>query len=326
MFQDYQPLSVLQKLCPRRLRLRVMLGVALFGLGGVAGNAAQTFALATYNVENYLLEPAGTRPVKSEASRAAVGRTLLSARADIVALQEVGGHRALEDLRGGLRASGLEYPFTDLVYGYDTNIQVAVLSRFPIVGRRAYTNEGFLLRGRRFRMARGFSELEIRVAPAYRLTLINVHLKSQRETPEAAEDEIREQEALLLRRKIDQLLRADPKLNLAVVGDLNDLKNSAPLRILLGRGATALRDTRPGERLRESREEAFTAQESGSRQVTWTHYYDKEDVYSRLDYILISSGLGREWLPRQSLVLARPDWGLASDHRAVVASFTTVDR
>ena len=50
-----------------------------------------------------------------------------------------------------------------IVFGYDTNIQVAVLSRFPFTARRPHTNENYLLRGRRFRVSRGFVEAEIDV-------------------------------------------------------------------------------------------------------------------------------------------------------------------
>ena len=189
----------MQKLCPPAPH-RSWLATVAFATLLLTGYAADTFTVASFNVENYLLEPAGTRPAKSPESRSAVQRTLLTLRADVVALQEIGGIGALEELRGALRAGGLEYPYSELVGGYDTNIQVAVLSRLPILERRPHTNEGFLLRGRRFRTTRGIAELELQVTPHYRVTLINVHLKSQRETAEAAEDEIREQESLILRK------------------------------------------------------------------------------------------------------------------------------
>lgn len=54
--------------------------------------------------------------------------------------------------------------------------------------------------------------------------------------------------------------------------------------------------------------------------------FDKEDVYSRIDYILLSRGMEREWLNEETYVLSLPNWGIASDHRPVVAGFVAEDR
>jgi endonuclease/exonuclease/phosphatase family metal-dependent hydrolase len=61
------------------------------------------------------------------------------------------------------------------------------------------------------------------------------------------------------------------------------------------------------------------------RNITWTYHYGVEDTYSRVDYILISGGLAKEWVKEETYVLAVPNWGLASDHRPVVATFRAVD-
>jgi endonuclease/exonuclease/phosphatase family metal-dependent hydrolase len=51
-----------------------------------------------------------------------------------------------------------------------------------------------------------------------------------------------------------------------------------------------------------------------------------EDVYTRIDYILLSHGMERQWLGAEAYVLSLPNWGLASDHRPLVAGFTTEDQ
>ena len=94
-------------------------------------------------------------------------------------------------------------------------------------------------------MSRGFAEVEIQAAPRYAFTLITAHLKSRRPVPQADEADLREQEALVLREIIDARLKADPEINLVVLGDFNDVKDARSTRIILGRGRTALVDTRP---------------------------------------------------------------------------------
>lgn len=286
--------------------------------------AGDTFRVATYNLENYILEPEGTRPVKSAEGRAKIRETLRALNADVVALQEVGGTNALLELRVSLQAAGLEYPFWEHVWGWDTNIQVAVLSRFPITARRAHTNESFLLFGRRFRVSRGFAEVDIRVNDHYSFTLFTTHLKSRRPVPEADEAELREQEARLLREKIDARLAANGNANVIVLGDLNDTRDSKSTRTVIGRGKHALIDTRPAERNGDNQPNPNPRYDP--RNVTWTHHYGKEDTYSRIDYILLSHGMTREWKKEETYVLALANWGIGSDHRALVATFFAAER
>ncbi|MBP8258695.1 MAG: endonuclease/exonuclease/phosphatase family protein [Verrucomicrobia bacterium] len=286
--------------------------------------AAEPFTIATYNLENYLDAAAGTRPAKPAEARAKIRESLLAIRPDVVALQEMGSTNALAELREALGREGLHYPHWEHVAGFDTNIHVAVLSRFPIVARRPHTQNSFLLRGRRFHVSRGFAEVDIRVHPGYAFTLMVAHLKSRRIVPEADEAELREQEALQLRQIIDARLTANPHLNLAVLGDFNDTQDSPSTRLILGRGALALTDTRPAERNGDT--DPNPQPQFAPRHVTWTHFYGKEDTYGRIDYILLSRGMAREWDPSATYVLRMPNWGTGSDHRPIVAGFNAADR
>jgi endonuclease/exonuclease/phosphatase family metal-dependent hydrolase len=112
-------------------------------------------------------------------------------------------------------------------------------------------------------------------------------------------------------------------LNLVVLGDFNDLKDSKPVRTIIGRGRKALMDTRPAERNGDDPLPLDTR--ASPRNISWTYYYAQDDTYSRIDYILLSHGMGREWQTNGTWVLGLPNWGVASDHRPIIASFFTHD-
>lgn len=304
--------------------LQLAAGCLGMAAGCLGAAPAEIFRVATYNLESYLLEERGTRLVKTPEARAKIRESLRVLHADVVALQEVGGREALLELRQSLKADGLDYPHWEWVPGFDTNIQVAVLSRFPITARRPHTNDSFLLLGRRFRTSRGVLEVDLQVSPRYTFTLFTTHLKSRRVVPEADEAELREQEAVILREKIEARLKSSPSANLIVLGDLNDTKDSRSTRALIGRGNIALIDTRPAERNGDNQPNPNPRWEP--RNITWTHYYGKDDTYSRIDYILLSRSMAKEWLPNETYVLTLANWAVGSDHRPIVAGFEAVDQ
>ena len=278
-------------------------------------DAAELFRVATWNLENYLDAPAGGRPAKSAESKEAIHAALRALKADVLAVQEIGSTNALLELK---RSVGFRY--AEFVSGYDTNIHVAVLSRFPVFSARHHTSDSYLLFGRRYRVSRGFAEVTIEAGPGYTFTLLTAHLKSRRAVPGGDEAAMREQEALILREKIDALLRANPDINLVVLGDLNDAQDAKSTRAVIGKGRLALVDTRPAER------GCYGDAGAAPRNVTWTYFWDQEDTYQRVDYVLLSSGMAREWNKGETFVLAEPNWGVASDHRPLVASFWAMDR
>ncbi len=228
-----------------RVRASFTLVALLFSFHLRAGD---TFRVATYNVENYLLEPAGTRPAKSAAAKAKVRESILALKPDVLALEEIGSTNTLFELQASLTTNGLPLPYWEYVTGFDTNIHLAVLSRFPIIGRHPHTNDTYLLNGGQFLVSRGFAQVDITVNTNYTFTLIAAHLKSKRPIASADESDLRLAEAKILRQKIDACLAANPNARLIVLGDLNDLHNSPPIKTIVGRGKFALLDTRPGER------------------------------------------------------------------------------
>ena len=299
------------------LRLVFLLSVALVPslLPG-----ADTFRVATYNVEGYLDVATQTRNPKSAEAKKKVRESIRAMNPDILALQEIGDPAALEELRVSLKLDGIEFPYWEHVGGHDTNIHVAILSKLPFTACRPHTNETFLLSGRRYHSSRGFAEVDVQVSSNYSFTLISGHLKSKRPVGSGDESELRLEEAKLLRNLIEQRFTADPAVNLVVLGDFNDTKDSAPLKTIIGRGRQKLVDTRPAERNGDS------CKPGNIRNVTWTHYFATEDSYSRIDYLLLSPGMAAEWLSNETYVLALPDWGVASDHRPLTAGFIAAER
>lgn len=286
---------------------------------------ADTFRVATYNVENYLDQPTESRRYpKSAEAKAKVRESIRAIKPDVLALQEMGTTNALLELRDSLKAEGLDFPYWEHVAGFDTNVHVAVLSKFPFTARRPHTNDQFLLGGKRFRVSRGFAEVDVKVNDNYSFTLITAHLKSKRPVASADEAELRTEEAKVLREIIDADLNANPNLNLVVLGDFNDTYNSASTKAVIGRGKFKLTDTRPSERNGDNAPNPNPRFEP--RNVTWTHYYGVEDTYSRIDFLLLSPGMEKEWVKSESYILTLPNWGIGSDHRPVVAAFTAGDR
>jgi endonuclease/exonuclease/phosphatase family metal-dependent hydrolase len=284
---------------------------------------AATFRVGTYNLNNYTDERLGPRPVKTEAAKAKIRESIRTLGADVLAVQEVAGLRPFEELRQSLKADGLDYPHAQLMFGWDTNIQVGILSRFPITACRRLTNETYLLLGRRFHVERGFLEADIQAGPDCKFTLVTTHLKSKRQVVEADEAEMRLQEAILLRERIDAILSGNPKANLVVLGDFNDTKDTAPIRTILGRYKNKLIDTRPAEKNGDNQPPPNPRWDPLS--ITWTHFYGKEDSYSRIDYILLSEMMARRLRPEGTFVLAIANWGVGSDHRPIVATFSLAE-
>ncbi len=138
-------------------------GFVIFALAFLCFTSfAAEFRVVTYNVENYLDQPTETRHVvKSDEAKAKVRESIEAMKPDVIALEEVGSTNALLELRASLKSEGCDFPFWEHVSGADTNIHVAVLSKFPIVARHPHTNDEFLLDGHRFRVERGFAEVEI---------------------------------------------------------------------------------------------------------------------------------------------------------------------
>ncbi|MBL69270.1 MAG: hypothetical protein CMO74_12630 [Verrucomicrobiales bacterium] len=300
--------------------MRVVWFLGIFWLW-VSSVTAGQFVVVSFNLENFVGPNEHRRPVKTAEAKAKIVDCLLLARPDVLAVQEIGKRGRLLELQQLLKARGVDLPELFFVDGPDPAINLGVLSRFPMRGT-AHEKVRFVLGRKRFEVSRGFAEVEVMVSEGYSFTLLNVHLKSKRPVGFASEAMLRLREAEALRALVEKRLAEASERNLLVVGDLNDSPGAAPVKAVIGRGKDKLLDLRPFERNGDA---TPSVGRKSPRRITWTAYYAAEDRFSRFDYLLASKGMARELVPAGTYVLAVADWGLASDHRPIVAQFKNAD-
>jgi endonuclease/exonuclease/phosphatase family metal-dependent hydrolase len=265
---------------------------------------------AAYNLEDYFQAadfPDGTEKVsKSQEAIAAEVRVIQDIHPDILGVCEMGPPNEFADFQARLKSAGLDYTDTEFVQGPDPTRHVAFLSKYPIVSRQSLTDVPFEMDGQEEKVRRGILDVTVAIG-ATKLRFIGVHLKSKlKDTPEN-EEELRRNEAHLLRTHVDDVLNADPAANLVVYGDFNDTKNEPCIKEVMGakRSDRALRDL-------------WLKDADGDN---WTEFWNTADVYSRIDFILVTRNLLPAVDAAKSYVYRSPYWNQASDHRAVVAAF-----
>ena len=261
-----------------------------------------------YNLWNYLAmdrridgETVENAP-KPEEQVVALIDAITAVQPDILGVCELGDETFLQDLRTRLKAKGIDLPHTEMVEDrWEGSRNLALLSRFPIVDRNSRDDLNYRLDNTVQPFQRGILDVTIAPSDDYRLRCVGLHLKSKREVRDADQAAMRRNEAQLAREHIDGILTEQPGANLIVYGDFNDTRNEAPVRTLQGRFGTDgwLDDLKLEDRF-------------GFR---WTHHWSWADIYARLDFALVSSGLSPEVDRDRSYILHFKNWNLASDHR-----------
>jgi predicted extracellular nuclease len=91
---------------------RLCVVIFAFSLTCFISFAAETFRVATYNVENYLDQLTESRHfVKSDEAKAKIRESIKAMNPDVIALKEMGTTNALLELRDSLKADGLDFPY-----------------------------------------------------------------------------------------------------------------------------------------------------------------------------------------------------------------------
>lgn len=280
--------------------------VALFLL---AAPFAAALSVATYNVENYLITDRQVDGVfrqaypKPESEKKALRQVIAGMGADVLALEEMGKQAFLDELQRDLKADGQDYPYSALLEAGDPDRHVAVLSKLPFKEVRRHANVPITLLGKKDVVKRGVLEVTVATSEGD-LAVFVIHLKSRRterkDDPEGGIQRQREAEAVR-----DLVLSRFPepaKAKFIVCGDWNDHRSSKSVKALAKRG-----DTDVGDILRGG----------DSRGETWTHFYRREDTYSRIDYIMVSEALKRFVPGGRATIYDGAGTSAASDHRPI---------
>jgi endonuclease/exonuclease/phosphatase family metal-dependent hydrolase len=167
-------------------------------------------------------------------------RVIKEVAADVVATIEVDNRVAVQRFNDQLLAmvGGAPYPHMMVIEGNDDRgIDVGLMTRVPIGNMRSHVDD--MLNGSRI-FSRDCAEFELSLPSGAPLLLLVNHFKSKGFGTQAASNERRLRQAERVRAIYEAHRQAGVK-HIAVLGDFNDLPNSAPLRPLLGRGST-LRD------------------------------------------------------------------------------------
>jgi endonuclease/exonuclease/phosphatase family metal-dependent hydrolase len=271
---------------------------------------AQALTVATYNIENYTLANRMVDGVyreaypKPEKERAALRQVIRGIEPDVLAVCEMGPQPFLDEFQRELKHAGLEYPYAVLLDAADSDRHVAVLSKVPFKEIRRHADLSYTYFDQRERVKRGALEV-VFATDQGEISVFVLHLKSKyterKDDPEAALQ--RALEAETVRDLVLARFPVPAESKFIVCGDWNDTRGTRPVRALQKRGDTVI-----GELLRAA----------DSRGEAWTHYFRREDLYSRIDYLMVSPGLKPFVREGSARIFDGPGTGEASDHRPVV--------
>ncbi|HEY4246520.1 MAG TPA: endonuclease/exonuclease/phosphatase family protein [Lacunisphaera sp.] len=271
---------------------------------------AGPLTIVTYNIENYLVTDRMVEGIyhqvypKPEVEKAALRQVIGGISPDILAVEEMGPQPFLNEFQRDLKRAGQDFPFAVLLEAADPDRHVAVLSKVPFkeVRRHAKLETNYF--GHKQLVKRGALEV-VFATDAGDFSLFVVHLKSRYterdDDPESAIQRAQEAEAV---RDLVLSRYPDPaKGRFIICGDWNDTRGTRPVRALQKRGALSLGELLPA---------------TDSHGETWTHYWRREETYSRIDYVLVSPALKPFVVGGQARIGDGPGVAEASDHRPVV--------
>ncbi len=250
-----------------------------------------TLRIATFNAENLFARyrfKDGLAPreddgftindlafkIHDEESKKITAKAIRAVNADVICLQEVESLPVL-DRFNSYYLGGMKYNHRAVIDCFDPRqIDVAVLSRYPIVSLRSHRDERNK-KGTAFLFSRDCLEIELDIG-GKALTLYANHFKSMMEGRDATRARRQEQAERVAAIVDARWKKSGYKGNFVVLGDLNDYPE----------GKTALASLLDHKGLSN----VLTRLPQSEQ---WTHYYAGGNSYSQLDYLLLSKGLAQ---------------------------------
>lgn len=211
--------------------------------------------------------------------RRITAKAIEGVNADVIALQEVENLDVLERFRSEFLGGTKAYPHAMLIDGNDPRyIDVAVLSRHPIVHVRSYQENKLTPTSRTFIFSRDCLEVDVQIE-GKTLTLFVNHFKSMMGGRDQTKEK-RLNQVQAVRKLISERFGAKypGRHAFIVLGDFNDYIEAGK------EGESAL-----PELVNWNQVENVVARLAPEEQ--WTHYYAGGNEYRQLDYILVSKAL-----------------------------------
>lgn len=280
-------------------------------------SASEQISVMSFNLQNYFLKQGKSTPKKTASSKAALAKVIKAADPDIVMISEIGGPEALKDFQDLLK----DYPYGVVMQGADYHRFIGCIAKFAPEKVNKITDRFYKIKPKKgpagsldhVPVQRGFLHTIFKKGD-YKLHILNAHLKARLFHPRYNQTDMRRHEARLLKYYVNDIIKENPEANILVTGDLNDVYSSNPLVTLRGS------NQKPQKRL-------YDLKPADAHGTTWTHWWNSEDSYGRIDYFLVSPALLPEidftknkivHLPKESLI--------ASDHRPIVTVINMADK
>ena len=231
----------------------------------------ESIRLATYNLNNYLVMNRMVRGEwrksypKPEFEKAAIRKVIRQVMPDVLAIQEIGPHSFLKELKADLAQEGIVYSHSVHMKGEDPIRHLAVLAKIAPIEVVRHKDLAINYQNRNMFVKRGMLELAFSSPEGGIFKLFVVHLKSRR-TDIKSDPQSRQRrtlEAEVCRNRIVERTFGMGITDFIIAGDFNDHPESAPLRRFYNRGGLEIGTLVPA---------------SDSRGESWTHYYKREEV------------------------------------------------
>lgn len=241
-------------------------------------------------------------PAKPKDQLENIAKTIRELDADVLALEEVESRDFLERFVAA-KLSDMGYVNVVCFEGNDTRgIDCAILSRFPVGPVTSHRHEQFKDEsGNVMRYQRDLLQARIEPPGAPSFDMFVVHFKSKRGGPKETEA-TRVAECAQARKTVDAILKEDPQSLFVICGDFNDTWESAPMKVLRGKGSTGL-------------------QSFHHELPKGTNSYNAMKGDNMIDYILCSPAMARRYVAKSFRLLPGSVKTSGSDHNPIAGEF-----